>query len=98
MKKTYGDQQEKALAESFERGEWRPVGNVSDEKRKLRAVARGTLTKDARINIRLSSKDLDEVQTIAAQEGIPYQTLLSSIIHKYVSGLLMERKRGQPMT
>jgi len=41
----------------------------------------------------MSSKDLDQVQVIAAQEGIPYQTLISSIIHKYVSGYLTERKR-----
>jgi predicted DNA binding CopG/RHH family protein len=46
------------------------------------------------INIRMSSKDLDQVQIIAVQEGIPYQTLVSSIIHKYVSGYLVERKKA----
>ncbi len=51
------------------------------------------MQKDKRINIRISSKDLDQVQIIALQEGIPYQTLISSIIHKYVSGYLIERKK-----
>ena len=53
-----------------------------------------TLQKDKRINIRMASRDLDQVQVIAAQEGIPYQTLISSIIHKYVSGYLIEKKRA----
>ncbi|MBU4271976.1 MAG: antitoxin [Planctomycetes bacterium] len=92
MKKKYIDAEERALADSFERGEWKTAKNVSREKRTLRDSARRTLQKDARINIRLSSKDLHDVQTIAAREGIPYQTLLSSIIHKYTSGLLTERK------
>ena len=93
MKKKYIDDEERALDDSFERGRWKSVKNVLREKRTLRDAARSTLKKDARINIRLSSKDLHDVQTIAAREGIPYQTLLSSIIHKYVSGALMERQR-----
>jgi predicted DNA binding CopG/RHH family protein len=92
MKRKYIDDEERALADSFERGQWKSVKNVLREKRTLRDAARSTLKKDARINIRLSSKDLHDVQTIAAREGIPYQTLLSSIIHKYVSGSLMERQ------
>ncbi len=75
---------------AFERGEWRRAKNVARERRALGDSARRTLQKDARINIRLSSKDLRDVQTIAAREGIPYQTLVSSIIHKYVSGSLTE--------
>jgi len=67
---------------------------TKQEIRKLREYARNTLQKDKRINIRMSSKDLDQVQVIAAQEGIPYQTLISSIIHKYVSGYLLEKKRA----
>ncbi len=61
--------------------------------RKLQQYAKNILQKDKRINIRISSKDLDQVQIIALQEGIPYQTLISSIIHKYVSGYLIERKK-----
>ena len=93
MKKVVLDEEEKDILESYERDEWVPVKNRKQETKKLQQYARNTLAKDKRINIRMSSKDLDQVQTIAAQEGIPYQTLVSSIIHKYVSGYLVEKKR-----
>jgi predicted DNA binding CopG/RHH family protein len=94
MKKTGLDDEEKGILDSYERGEWRPVKNPKQEIKKLHEYARNTLQKDKRINIRMSSKDLNQVQVIAAQEGIPYQTLISSIIHKYVSGYLTEKKRA----
>jgi predicted DNA binding CopG/RHH family protein len=94
MKKTILDAEEKDILDSYERGEWKPVNNPKMEIKKLREYARNTLQKDKRINIRISSKDLDQVQVIAAQEGIPYQTLISSVIHKYVSGYLLEKKRA----
>ncbi|MDP2800057.1 MAG: antitoxin [Deltaproteobacteria bacterium] len=94
MKKTILDAEEKDILESYEREEWRTVKNQKQEIIKLREYAKNTLKKDKRINIRMSSKDLDQVQVIAAQEGIPYQTLISSIIHKYVSGYLTEKKRA----
>jgi len=93
MNKIVLDEEEKDILESFERDEWVPVKNKKQELKKLQLYARNTLMKDKRINIRMSSKDLDQVQTIAAQEGIPYQTLISSIIHKYVSGYLVEKNR-----
>ena len=93
MKKIVLDVEEKDILESYERGEWVPVKNSKEEIAKLRRYAKNTLQKDKRINIRMSSKDLDQVQVIAAQEGIPYQTLVSSIIHKYVSGYLIEKER-----
>ena len=92
MKRIFLDDEEKKLLDSYDRGEWNPVKNPKQEIRKLREYAKNTLQKDKRINIRMSSKDLDQVQVIAAQEGIPYQTLISSIIHKYVSGYLIEKK------
>ena len=94
MKKIILDDEEKDIIESFERGEWVPVKNQKQEVKKLQQYAKNTLQKDKRINIRMSSKDLDQVQVIATQEGIPYQTLVSSIIHKYVSGYLIERKKA----
>ena len=94
MKKIILDAEEKDILDSYERGEWKPVKNPEAEINKLQEYARNTLQKDKRINIRMSSKDLDQVQVIAAQEGIPYQTLISSIIHKYVSGYLLEKKRA----
>lgn len=92
MKNVYFDGEERELAESNERGEWHSVKNVKRETQKLRDAAKSTLKKDARINIRLSSKDLGDIQVIAVREGIPYQTLLSSVIHKYASGLLTEKR------
>jgi predicted DNA binding CopG/RHH family protein len=62
-----------------------------DELEKLRAAARATGTKDRRVNIRLSSADVRDIQALALREGIPYQTLISSILHKYVTGRLVER-------
>jgi predicted DNA binding CopG/RHH family protein len=94
MKKLVLDDAERDILESYERGEWVPVKNPEKEIKKLRTYAKNTLQKDKRINIRMSSKDLDQVQVIAVQEGIPYQTLVSSIIHKYVSGYLIERKKA----
>ncbi|MBI5756510.1 MAG: antitoxin [Nitrospirae bacterium] len=94
MKKTILDAEEKDILDSYERGEWKPVKNPKREIKKLQEYARNTLQKDKRINIRMSSKDLEQVQVIAAQEGIPYQTLISSVIHKYVSGYLLEKKRA----
>ena len=85
MKKTILDDEEKDILDSYERGEWKPVKNQKAEITKLSEYAKNTLQKDKRINIRMSSKDLDQVQVIAAQEGIPYQTLTSSILHKYAS-------------
>lgn len=94
MKKIILDAEEKDILDSYERGEWKPVKNPKSEIKKLSGYAKNTLQKDKRINIRMSSKDLDQVQVIAAREGIPYQTLISSIIHKYVSGYLLEKKRA----
>ena len=94
MKKTMLDEEEKDILESYERGEWKLIKNSKSEIKKLREYARKTLQKDKRINIRMASRDLDQVHVIAAQEGIPYQTLISSIIHKYVSGYLIEKKRA----
>jgi predicted DNA binding CopG/RHH family protein len=93
MKKTVLDDEERDILESYERGEWVPVKSVKKEIKNLSQYAKSLVQKDKRINICLSSKDLDQVKVIAVQEGIPYQTLLTSIIHKYVSGYLIERKK-----
>jgi predicted DNA binding CopG/RHH family protein len=94
MKKATLDNEEKNILDSYELGEWKSVKNQKKEIKKLSEYARNTIKKDKRINIRMSSKDLDQVQVIAAQEGVPYQTFISSILHKYVSGYLIEKKRA----
>ncbi len=58
---------------------------------KFRSVARATAIKDRRVNIRLSSGDLHDIQVRALEEGLPYQTLIASVLHKYVAGRLAER-------
>ncbi len=82
------DKNEKELRASFERGEWKSVGDLSRAQKYYQEAARGTLRKDKRINIRLSKKDLEGIQAKAARDGMPYQTLISSIIHKFVLGNL----------
>ena len=85
------DQEEKELMESIERDEWQPVKNFEKEKEKAMAAARNTLKKDKRINLRLTQKDYHQIQIRAIEEGIPYQTLISSIVHKYLNGSLTPR-------
>ncbi len=82
------DQEEKDLMESVERGEWQPVKNIAEEKEKAMLAARNTLKKDKRINLRLTQKDYYQIQIKAIEEGIPYQTLISSLVHKYLNGSL----------
>jgi predicted DNA binding CopG/RHH family protein len=85
------DKEERDLMESIERNEWQPVKNFKQEKEKAMAAARNTLKKDKRINLRLTQKDYHQIQIKAIEEGIPYQTLISSIIHKYLNGSLSPR-------
>ena len=85
-------EEEKEILDSFERGEWVPVKDLSKRKGELIRYARNTLKKDKRLNIRISERDLNELQKKAVSEGLPYQTFVSSIIHKYVSGKLVEAK------
>lgn len=82
------DQEERDLMESIEKDEWRSVKNIEEEKEKAITAARNTLKKDKRINLRLTQKDYHQIQIKAIEEGIPYQTLISSIIHKYLNGSL----------
>jgi len=88
------DQQEKDIFESYERGEWKSIKNLKQEIQKHKEYARQTLKKDKRVNIRISSMVLDELQTRAIEDGIPYQTLISSILHRFISGRLVEKPRS----
>jgi predicted DNA binding CopG/RHH family protein len=84
---------EQEILASFERGEWSPVRNQKGEIARLRAVAAATLLKNKRVNIRISSRDLEGLQARAAEEGVPYQTLMASVLHKFVSGRLVDEPR-----
>ncbi len=85
------DPKEKEIADSVERGEWRTVRGVKGEQKRYGRYAAATFRKDRRVNIRISSKDLEALQKRALEEGLPYQTLISSLLHKYVSGRLREQ-------
>ena len=85
------DPEEKDLLDSFERGEWQSIEERREAFARYRAYARTTFKKDRRVNIRISSKDLETLQKRALEEGIPYQTLLASILHKYAAGRLVEK-------
>ncbi len=87
----YTDKEEKELIESYNRGEWKPI-KKKDQKVYVTA-AKESITKNKRINIRLTSKDYHDIQVKAVEEGIPYQTLISSIIHKYNKGELKPSRR-----
>lgn len=88
QKKLKLDSEEKELLSSFEREEWKTVKQIQKEKKFAKEAAKKTLQKDVRINIRLSSSDVANIKQIAAYEGLPYQTLIASILHKYASGHL----------
>ncbi len=85
------DKDEQDILDSFEKGEWERVENPTEEIRKHQQYARNTLKKDKRVNIRISSKDLEEIQVTAVRHGIPYQTLMASILHRYVHGDLVDK-------
>ncbi|GAB6091741.1 antitoxin [Spirochaeta dissipatitropha] len=82
--------EEKELMDSIENDEWQSVQNFDQLKNDLKDAARKTSIKDYRINIRISKRDVEALKTKALEEGIPYQTLVTSILHKYVTGNLKD--------
>jgi predicted DNA binding CopG/RHH family protein len=88
----YVDEEERDLAESLERGEWRSVDDFSEARETARQYAAATLRKDQRLNVRISERDLKLLKARAAEEGIPYQTLVTMVLHKWVTGRLVERE------
>ena len=85
------DPDELQLLEDYESGQLISVATKAELQR-LRDAARATAVKDKRVNIRLSSADLMDIQARALAEGMPYQILIASVLHKYVSGQLTEKK------
>ena len=86
------DKEEQAILAAVEAGEWKPVEDLEARKKSYRKVARATIRKDSRVNIRLPKKDVTAIQVKAMEEGIPYQTMMASILHKYVTGRLVEKQ------
>ncbi|MGZ8520583.1 MAG: antitoxin [Candidatus Binatia bacterium] len=86
------DKEELEILRDFERNEFASLKNFRAEKRQLEAAARSTLQKGKRINIRISARDLKTIRKWAVMEGMPYQTLIASALHKFVSVQLKETK------
>lgn len=78
--------EEQEILASVERGEWKRVDNFELEKARLQAAARETLRKDKRVTVRMTERELRKFQMKAAEEGIRYQTLMYSVLHKYING------------
>ena len=91
MSKLNLQKDELELLASYEAEEWKSAKKVKEQKEQYRAYARATLRKDKRVNIRISEKDLLALQKRAMHQGIPYQTLISSVLHKYVNGGFTEK-------
>ena len=85
-RRRFHDDEERDLIAAYENGEFRPVKDQQSAKQTAVEAARRYLRKDTRVNIRLSTADLEMLKRRAAEEGLPYQTLIASVLHKYVSG------------
>ena len=83
--------EENDILESVDRGEWKRIPNFKREAQRFQSIARTTLKKDKRVNIRMTERDMVHIQKRAVAEGLPYQTFISSILHKYINGRLTER-------
>ena len=86
------DDEEREILQEFERGEMRPVPDAKGEMEAARLAARNTFNKTRRVNLRMTERDFNLAHMRAREEGLPYQTLLSSVIHKYLSGRLVEKR------
>lgn len=85
------DREEREILDAYREGKLEPVVLSAEEIERYRNAARAVSRKDKRVNIRMSSVDLRDLQIRAMQEGVPYQTLMSSVLHKFVTGKLVER-------
>lgn len=86
------DPEELEILEAFESGALKPLPDAKVLMKQHRDAAVATFQKDSRINIRISSRDLRSLQKRALSEGLPYQTLIASLLHKYVEGRLVEQR------
>ncbi len=81
---------EQEILAAYEKGELKSTSPSRAKLAKFKAAASATFLKEKRINIRISTPDLMDIQARALEEGIPYQTLIASVLHKYVSGRFVE--------
>ena len=88
------DDFEQEVLVAYEKGELKSISPSKVELTKFKAAVSATFLKEKRVNIRLSSPDLMDIQARALEEGMPYQTLIASVLHKFVSGRLVEKHNG----
>ncbi len=94
MRKYKLSEEEQEILDAFENDELVSVPDFIEQKKMLESAASNYLKKTARINIRMKPQDLTQIKMIAAQEGMPYQTLISSVLHKYAAGYNKLDKAG----
>ena len=87
------DSEEKALLDAFEKDQLKSAKAVTKVMAATKEVARETVNKSRRVNLRLTERDYNLAHTRGIEEGLPYQTLLGSIIHKYLNGRLVEKRQ-----
>ena len=85
------DHEELEILQAWEAGALKPVADMAEQVKAHRVTADATFKKDQRLNIRISSRDLRSLQARALEEGVPYQTFAASLLHKFVSGHLVNR-------
>ena len=85
--------EEKNILESVENGEWEQIPDFKKETIRYQEAAHATMRKNKRVNIRMTERDFIHVQKTAMHEGLPYQTFISSILHKYINGRLIEQTK-----
>ena len=95
MAKKRRNREEAELPDSYEDGEWGTEEGWEEEDGRYGEYERATVKQDRRVNIRISSKDLGEIQKRALEEGIPYQKLIARVLHQYLSGRLVDRGEQQ---
>ena len=80
------DEEEQEISDALDRSEFKSVDNLEEEIARAKIIAKNTLRKDARINVRISSADLTRLKQKAAYKGLPYQTFIASVLHEYAAG------------
>ena len=93
------DSEEREILESYEKGEWKPIEDLEAEMERYREYARATLKQDRSVSVPISSGDLAALQKLAIEEGMPFQALMSTIVHNYLAARTLDSEAlAQPAT
>lgn len=92
MKNIELDNYEQEIEEALEKGHYTSVENLAEEIKEASLMAKNHSLKNERVNFRISQRDLERIKSRAMEEGVPYQTLITSVLHKYLTGRLVEKE------